>query len=90
MIINFEFQQNHRLDSEVLTSCKSFMTFDVGFKNFGYTIPTFKCFRENSDPNSMFFTIEKKSLSKLFSHTKFLFVNRFSKILHNKFGTKHC
>ena len=32
MIINFEFQQNHWLDSEVLTSGKTFMIMHVGFK----------------------------------------------------------
>ena len=37
MIINFEFQQNSWLDSEVLTSgtSKSFMNFDVDFKHVG-------------------------------------------------------
>ena len=32
MIIKFESRQNCLLDSEVLTSGKSFMTFDVDFK----------------------------------------------------------
>ena len=34
MIINFEFQQNRWLDSEVLTSGKFCMRFDADFKHF--------------------------------------------------------
>ena len=34
MIINFEFQQNRWLGSEVLTLDKSFMRSDVDFKHF--------------------------------------------------------
>ena len=35
MAINFDFQQNGWLDSEVLVSGKSFMVFDVHFKHIG-------------------------------------------------------
>ena len=35
MNINFAYQQNGWLDSEVLASGKSFMAFDVNFKHIG-------------------------------------------------------
>ena len=35
MIINCEFRRNRWLDSEVLTSGKSLVAFDVDFKHFG-------------------------------------------------------
>ena len=40
MIINFEIWENRWVDSEVLSYVKSFMTFDVDFKNFLINILT--------------------------------------------------
>ena len=58
MIINFQFQQNRRLDPEILTSGKSFKKFDVEFKQFEKIILTFEIFREDSDLHSKRFYIE--------------------------------
>ena len=77
MIINFKLRQNHWPDSEVVTLGKSFITFDVNFKQtrsnilskyYGKIVASLPCF---------------KSVLKIFLHMNFLFVNRFSKFLQH-------
>ena len=80
MIINFVFLQNSLLDSKILNSGKPFVTFDMESKHFGKFNQTFEIFRKKVTSLPYNFTIEK-SVSKIFLHINFLFVNRFSKFL---------
>ena len=49
MIIKFEFWVSCRFDSEGLTPDKSFMIFEIDFKDFYSNIQTLKFVREYSD-----------------------------------------
>ena len=56
MIINFQFWQHCRIESDVLISGKSFVTFDVDFEQLGKIIKIFHIFRENNHfPSLLFF-----------------------------------
>ena len=74
MIINFEFWQKCWLLSNVLTSWKSFVTFDVDLKHFDKIFRFFKVSGKKVTSLPCYFTIEK-SLSKIFN-INFLFEPR--------------
>ena len=58
--------------SKVLTSDKTFVTYDVDFKHLGQNIWSFKIFWEKSDLPSMLFYYRKIPVENIFAHKSFI------------------